>query len=74
MHFYHEQADLLEGAAKLVDPDTAERRMRRVRQLRARTYDDALEANVLIGTPDTVAAKLERLQDGDRPRAASSPN
>jgi alkanesulfonate monooxygenase SsuD/methylene tetrahydromethanopterin reductase-like flavin-dependent oxidoreductase (luciferase family) len=62
MHFYHEQADLLEGAAKLVDPVTAERRMQRVRQLRRRTYEDALAANVLIGAPDTVAAKLRRLQ------------
>ncbi len=62
MHFYHEQADLLEGAAKLVDPVTAERRMQRVRQLRRRTYEDALDANVLIGAPDTIAAKLRALQ------------
>ena len=34
MHFYHEQANLLEGAARLVDPETAARRMRRVEQLR----------------------------------------
>ena len=52
MHFYHEQANLLEGAAKLVDPETAARRMRRVHELRRRAYDDALDANALIGTPD----------------------
>ena len=63
MHFYHEQANLLEGAAKLVDPETAARRMRRVHHLRARTYEDALRANVLIGTPETIAKKLKALQD-----------
>jgi alkanesulfonate monooxygenase SsuD/methylene tetrahydromethanopterin reductase-like flavin-dependent oxidoreductase (luciferase family) len=62
MHFYHEQANLLEGAAKLVDPETAARRMQRVDQLRTRSYEDALEANVLIGTPDTIAKKLETLR------------
>src|SRR5215469_12535396 len=63
MHFYREQANLLEGAAKLVDPVTAERRMRRVHDLRRRTYDDALAANLLIGTPDEIAAKLKALQE-----------
>jgi alkanesulfonate monooxygenase SsuD/methylene tetrahydromethanopterin reductase-like flavin-dependent oxidoreductase (luciferase family) len=62
MHFYHEQANLLEGAARLVDPVTAERRMQRVHDLRRRTYDEALAANVLIGTPDTIADKLTALQ------------
>ncbi|MGH7047724.1 MAG: LLM class flavin-dependent oxidoreductase [Stellaceae bacterium] len=63
MHFYREQANLLEGAARLVDPETAARRMRRVRDLRARTYEDALAANALIGTPQAIAAKLRALQD-----------
>jgi alkanesulfonate monooxygenase SsuD/methylene tetrahydromethanopterin reductase-like flavin-dependent oxidoreductase (luciferase family) len=62
MHFYHEQANLLEGAAKLVDPETAARRMRRVHELRRRSYDDAVGANALIGTPDTIAEKLRSLQ------------
>jgi alkanesulfonate monooxygenase SsuD/methylene tetrahydromethanopterin reductase-like flavin-dependent oxidoreductase (luciferase family) len=62
MHFYHEQANLLEGAARLVDPVTAKRRMQRVHELRRRSYEDALEANVLIGTPETIAAKLKRLE------------
>jgi alkanesulfonate monooxygenase SsuD/methylene tetrahydromethanopterin reductase-like flavin-dependent oxidoreductase (luciferase family) len=38
MHFYHEQASLLEGAARLVDPETAARRMARVHELRRRSY------------------------------------
>ena len=63
MHFYHEQANLLEGAAKLVDPVTAERRMHRVHELRRRTYEEALETNLLIGTPDTIADKLKALQN-----------
>jgi alkanesulfonate monooxygenase SsuD/methylene tetrahydromethanopterin reductase-like flavin-dependent oxidoreductase (luciferase family) len=62
MHFYREQANLLEGAAKLVDSVTAERRMRRVHELRRRAYEDALEANALIGTPERIAAKLQGLQ------------
>ena len=62
MHFYHEQANLLEGAAKLVDPDTAARRMRRVEQLRKIDYDDALRTNALVGSPDTIAEKLKSLE------------
>jgi alkanesulfonate monooxygenase SsuD/methylene tetrahydromethanopterin reductase-like flavin-dependent oxidoreductase (luciferase family) len=62
VHFYHEQANLLEGAAKLVDPVTAERRMNRVHELRRRSYEEALETNLLIGTPDTIADKLKALQ------------
>jgi alkanesulfonate monooxygenase SsuD/methylene tetrahydromethanopterin reductase-like flavin-dependent oxidoreductase (luciferase family) len=62
MHFYHEQANLLEGAARLVDPVTAERRMQRVHELRRRSYEAARETNLLVGTPATVAAKLAALQ------------
>src|SRR5438045_3064636 len=57
MHFYREQANLLEGAARLVDPETAARRMQRVNQLRTRSYEDALQANVLIGSPRSIAEK-----------------
>jgi alkanesulfonate monooxygenase SsuD/methylene tetrahydromethanopterin reductase-like flavin-dependent oxidoreductase (luciferase family) len=62
MHFYHEQANLLEGAAKLVDPETAARRMRRVEQLRNVDYDEALSTNALVGSPDAIAEKLRALQ------------
>jgi alkanesulfonate monooxygenase SsuD/methylene tetrahydromethanopterin reductase-like flavin-dependent oxidoreductase (luciferase family) len=62
MHFYHEQANLLEGAAKLVDPETAARRMRRVEQLRHLDYDEAVRTNALVGSPDTIAEKLRSLQ------------
>ena len=62
IHFYHEQANLLEGAAKLVDPETAARRMRRVEQLRKIDYDDALRTNALVGSPDTIVEKLRSLQ------------
>ena len=51
MHFYHEQANLLEGAARLVDPETAARRMRRVDQLRNLRYEDGLHNHALVGTP-----------------------
>jgi alkanesulfonate monooxygenase SsuD/methylene tetrahydromethanopterin reductase-like flavin-dependent oxidoreductase (luciferase family) len=62
IHFYHEQANLLEGAAKLVDPETAARRMRRVEQLRNVDYDEALGTNALIGSPDAIVQKLRALQ------------
>jgi len=62
MHFYHEQANLLEGAARLVDPETAARRMRRVNQLRNLRYEDGLHNHALVGTPAAVADKLFALQ------------
>jgi len=62
MHFYHEQANLLEGAARLVDPETAARRMRRVEQLRRGDYDEAVRTNALVGSPETIAEKLRALQ------------
>ena len=62
MHFYHEQANLLEGAARLVDPETAVRRMRRVDQLRSMRYEDGLRNHALVGTPATIAERLSALQ------------
>jgi alkanesulfonate monooxygenase SsuD/methylene tetrahydromethanopterin reductase-like flavin-dependent oxidoreductase (luciferase family) len=62
MHFYHEQANLLEGAARLVDPETAARRMRRVNQLRSLRYEDGLHNHALVGTLAQVAERLERLR------------
>jgi alkanesulfonate monooxygenase SsuD/methylene tetrahydromethanopterin reductase-like flavin-dependent oxidoreductase (luciferase family) len=63
MHFYQEQANLLEGAARLVDPATAARRMRRVRQLREVDYDEAIATNALVGTPEYIAERLCALRD-----------
>jgi alkanesulfonate monooxygenase SsuD/methylene tetrahydromethanopterin reductase-like flavin-dependent oxidoreductase (luciferase family) len=62
VHFYHEQANLLEGAARLVDPETAARRMRRVDQLRSMRYEDGLRNHALVGTPETIAERLSALQ------------
>ncbi|HYZ42976.1 MAG TPA: LLM class flavin-dependent oxidoreductase [Stellaceae bacterium] len=62
MHFYHEQANLLEGAARLVDSETAARRMRRVNQLRNLRYEDGLRDHALVGTPAVIAEKLTLLQ------------
>ena len=62
MHFYHEQANLLEGAARLVDPDTAARRMRRVDQLRSLRYEDGLRNHALVGTPEAIAERLKTLR------------
>jgi alkanesulfonate monooxygenase SsuD/methylene tetrahydromethanopterin reductase-like flavin-dependent oxidoreductase (luciferase family) len=62
VHFYNEQANLLEGTARLVDPETAARRMRRVEQLRNVDYDEAVRTNALVGSPETIAEKLRSLQ------------
>jgi alkanesulfonate monooxygenase SsuD/methylene tetrahydromethanopterin reductase-like flavin-dependent oxidoreductase (luciferase family) len=62
MHFYHEQANLLEGAARLVDPETAARRMRRVDQLRSMKYEDGLRNHALVGTPEAIAERLKTLR------------
>jgi alkanesulfonate monooxygenase SsuD/methylene tetrahydromethanopterin reductase-like flavin-dependent oxidoreductase (luciferase family) len=62
MHFYQEQANLLEGAAKLVDPETAARRMRRVEQLRNVDYEEAARTNALVGSPTAITEKLRALQ------------
>jgi len=53
---------LLEGAARLVEPETAARRMRRVEQLRHLDYEEAVRANTLVGSPDTILEKLRSLQ------------
>src|SRR5439155_11651361 len=62
MHFYHEQENLLEGAARLVDPETAARRMRRVDQLRSLRYEDGLRNHALVGTPEAIAERLSQLR------------
>jgi hypothetical protein len=36
--------------------------MQRVHDLRRRSYEEAIEANALIGTPDAIADKLAALQ------------
>jgi alkanesulfonate monooxygenase SsuD/methylene tetrahydromethanopterin reductase-like flavin-dependent oxidoreductase (luciferase family) len=62
MHFHHEQANLLEGAARLVDPETAARRMRRVDQLRSLRYEDGLRDHAVVGTPESIAERLKTLR------------
>jgi alkanesulfonate monooxygenase SsuD/methylene tetrahydromethanopterin reductase-like flavin-dependent oxidoreductase (luciferase family) len=62
VHFYREQANLLEGAARLVDPETAARRMRRVDQLLNLRYEDGLYNHALVGTPDAIAARMKALR------------
>jgi alkanesulfonate monooxygenase SsuD/methylene tetrahydromethanopterin reductase-like flavin-dependent oxidoreductase (luciferase family) len=62
MHFYHEQANLLEGAARLVDSETAARRMRRVDQLRNLRYEDGLRDHALVGTPAAIVQRLSALR------------
>src|SRR6202040_4177511 len=62
MHFYREQANLLEGAARLIEPHTAARRMRVVDRLRSLDYDKAVRTNALVDTTATVTKQLSALQ------------
>ena len=61
MHFYHEQANLLEGAAKLVDAETAAGR-RRAAHAAGSIMMKPWGTNALVGSPDTIAERLRFLQ------------
>ena len=62
IHFYRQQAALLADSAKRAGVDGAERRAATARRLETMTYEQALEGTVLIGSPKSVAARLEELR------------
>jgi alkanesulfonate monooxygenase SsuD/methylene tetrahydromethanopterin reductase-like flavin-dependent oxidoreductase (luciferase family) len=61
IHFYRQQAALLADSAKRVGVDGADRRAQTARRLETITYEEALKGTVLIGSPASVAARLEEL-------------
>ena len=61
IHFYRQQAALLADSAKRAGVDGAERRAQTARRLETMTYEEALKGTVLIGSPGSVAARLEEL-------------
>ena len=61
IHFYRQQAALLADFAKRAGVDGAERRAQTARRLETMTYEEALKGTVLIGSPGSVAARLEEL-------------
>jgi alkanesulfonate monooxygenase SsuD/methylene tetrahydromethanopterin reductase-like flavin-dependent oxidoreductase (luciferase family) len=62
IHFYRQQAALLADSAKRAGVDGADRRAQTARRLETMTYEEALKGTVLIGSPDSVAARLEELR------------
>ena len=62
IHFYRQQAALLADSAKRAGVDGAERRAQTARRLETMTYEEALKGTVLIGSPGSVAARLEELR------------
>jgi alkanesulfonate monooxygenase SsuD/methylene tetrahydromethanopterin reductase-like flavin-dependent oxidoreductase (luciferase family) len=62
LHFYRQQAALLADSAKRAGVDGADRRAQTARRLANITYEEALKGTVLIGSPDSVARRLEELR------------
>ncbi len=59
-HFYRLQYELIaESARRSGRPEFVSR----AEYLRTLTYDDVLRDNVIVGTPDSVGARLKQLQD-----------
>jgi alkanesulfonate monooxygenase SsuD/methylene tetrahydromethanopterin reductase-like flavin-dependent oxidoreductase (luciferase family) len=63
MHFYREQAERLRDSMSRAGTRAIEGRADRLRRLETLTYDEALDGQVLVGTPDQVAARLRALDD-----------
>ncbi len=59
-HFYRLQYELIADSARR---SGREQFIRRAEYLRNLTYDDVLRDNVIVGTPESVAARLRQLQD-----------
>jgi alkanesulfonate monooxygenase SsuD/methylene tetrahydromethanopterin reductase-like flavin-dependent oxidoreductase (luciferase family) len=63
MHFYREQTERLRDSMSRGGTRSIEGRAERLRRLESLTYEEALEGQVLIGTPDRVTRQLRALQD-----------
>jgi alkanesulfonate monooxygenase SsuD/methylene tetrahydromethanopterin reductase-like flavin-dependent oxidoreductase (luciferase family) len=62
IHFYRQQAALLADSARRAGVDGADRRAQTARRLETMTYEEALKGTVLIGSPGSVAGRLEELR------------
>jgi alkanesulfonate monooxygenase SsuD/methylene tetrahydromethanopterin reductase-like flavin-dependent oxidoreductase (luciferase family) len=63
MHFYSEQAQRLRDSLSRAGTRAIEGRAERLKRIENLTYDEALEGQVLVGTPGAVARQLGALQD-----------
>jgi alkanesulfonate monooxygenase SsuD/methylene tetrahydromethanopterin reductase-like flavin-dependent oxidoreductase (luciferase family) len=62
IHFFRQQAALLADSAKRAGVDGADRRAQTARRLANMTYEEALRGTILIGSPKSVAERLEELR------------
>ncbi|MGH7029193.1 MAG: LLM class flavin-dependent oxidoreductase [Stellaceae bacterium] len=63
MHFYREQTERLRDSMSRGGTRAIEGRAERLERLEKLTYDEALQGQVLIGTPRMVGERLQGLQD-----------
>jgi len=63
MHFYREQTERLRDSLSRSGTRAIEGRVERLKRLENLTYDEALGGQVLIGTPQSVGARLRELRD-----------
>jgi alkanesulfonate monooxygenase SsuD/methylene tetrahydromethanopterin reductase-like flavin-dependent oxidoreductase (luciferase family) len=63
MHFYREQTERLRDSMSRGGTRAIEGRAERLERLEKLTYDEALQGQVLIGTPQMVGERLRALQD-----------
>ena len=63
MHFYREQTERLRDSMSRGGTRAIEGRAERLRRLENLTYEEALDGQVLVGTPDGVVRRLRELQD-----------
>jgi alkanesulfonate monooxygenase SsuD/methylene tetrahydromethanopterin reductase-like flavin-dependent oxidoreductase (luciferase family) len=62
MHYYRAQGALLADSARRAGVDAADRRAKTAERLSTITYDEAVTGTVMIGTPESVAERLEALR------------
>src|SRR5215813_5057528 len=63
MHFYREQAQRLRDSLSRAGTRAIEGRAQRLRRIENLSYEEALDGQVLVGTPDEVTMQLRNLQD-----------
>ncbi len=63
MHFYREQTERLRDSMSRAGTRAIEGRGERLKRLESLTYDEALQGQVLVGTPDMVGEQLRVLQE-----------
>jgi alkanesulfonate monooxygenase SsuD/methylene tetrahydromethanopterin reductase-like flavin-dependent oxidoreductase (luciferase family) len=62
MHYYRAQGRLLADSARRAGVDGADKRLATAARLDTITYEEAVVGSVMIGTPETVTARLEALR------------